>query len=155
MTNHCLKLLPRFINLFEMGVENATPSEVLEERLGHLNSYFTYSLYENVCLSLFEKHKLIFSFLLTQRILSSRNEVDLNEWQFLLTGAQGAIHLKPNPTTWIPESSWPDIYKQLHGMNQLAKFNGIEDHFMSSSDLYLELYDSQTPQSVSSGEACG
>lgn len=69
-----------FINLFEMGVENAEPSEELDVRLHNLNTYFTYSLYENVCRSLFEKHKLIFSFLLTQRILASKNEVNMQEW---------------------------------------------------------------------------
>lgn len=63
-----------------MGVENAEPSEELDVRLHNLNTYFTYSLYENVCRSLFEKHKLIFSFLLTQRILASRNEVNMQEW---------------------------------------------------------------------------
>lgn len=54
-----------------------------------MNDYFTYSLYENICRSLFEKHKLIFSFMLTTKILFGDKKLNENEFRFLLIGPTG------------------------------------------------------------------
>lgn len=80
-----------FMNLFVMAVENSEVSNVLEERLHHLDNYFTYSLYENVCRSLFEKHKLLFSLILTVKILQGKNLMNSVEWRYLLAGHAGEI----------------------------------------------------------------
>lgn len=51
--------------------------DVLEKRIKNINEYFTFSLYCNVCRSLFEKHKLLFAFLLTIRILMNQNKIQM------------------------------------------------------------------------------
>jgi dynein heavy chain len=115
-----------FTRLFVMGVENSEASNVLEQRLANMNNYFTYSLYENVCRSLFEKQKLLFSFLLTIKILQGDNKIDNAEWRYLLAGPAGEIKIPPNPTTWISANQWPDLYRQFYGMGLLDAYKGIE-----------------------------
>jgi dynein heavy chain len=68
-----------------MGVKNSRDPDVSdiasidrELRIKQLNDYFSLSLYRNVCRSLFERHKLLFSFLLCTKILFGDNEIDMN-----------------------------------------------------------------------------
>ena len=57
-----------FISIFLGSIANAERADNIPQRILNINNYFTYSLYSNVCRSLFEKHKLLFAFLLCVRI---------------------------------------------------------------------------------------
>lgn len=76
-----------------------------------MNNYFTLQLYENVCRSLFEKHKLLFSLILCVKILFGDNKMDPEEWRFFLAGATGQIDIVPNPTDWLGDLEWGETYK--------------------------------------------
>lgn len=73
-----------YINLFLNAIQAAEKSRVLDERLRHLKDAFTYILYVNVCRSLFEKDKLLFSFLLTIKIMTSEGKLDARELRLFL-----------------------------------------------------------------------
>lgn len=65
-----------FQRLFAASVKDSAPSEDVTERISNLNEYQTLALYQNVCRSLFERHKLLFSLLLCTKILFGDNKID-------------------------------------------------------------------------------
>lgn len=70
-----------FIALFVRGIAEAPAAEEITARGVNLNEYFTMSLYVNVCRSLFERHKLMFSLLLCISILKNEGNIDPSEWR--------------------------------------------------------------------------
>ena len=63
-----------------------------------------------------------------------------------MAGPSGDFKVKINPTTWISESSWPDIFRQFYGMQDLPKMSGIYDDFMKNPDSFKKIFDSPKPQ---------
>lgn len=134
-----------FINLFVHSIINSDRSDELAERLSNLDSHFTFSLYRNVCRSLLEKDKFMFSFLLTIFIKQGKKEVDAAEWYFLLTGGVGMGNNDPNPvSTWLSEKQWGEVGR----LAEIPTFGVIKDELKIYENLWRKVYDSPVGHEV-------
>ena len=128
--------LPFFALLFTQAIAEAPMSEDLDERSNNLNKEFLSSLYRNIGRSLFEKDKMIFSFLLCVKLNQMSGEVDMNEFRFLLTGGVSLGEAIPEiPAPWLSENSWAELCRAC----KLNGFKGYMDHFLKNINTYKEL----------------
>lgn len=134
--------LPFFTNLFVQSIADAPLAEELDERTEHLNNEFLASLYRNICRSLFEVHKMIFSFLLTIKLQEMDNSINMTEFRFLLTGGVNVgDEMPPMPATWLTEKAWSEIFRAC----KMAGFKGFMEHFTQDISSYKELNDMEDP----------
>jgi len=108
-----------------------------------LNDHFTLSLYDNVCRSLFEKDKLLFSFKLTVNVMFGDKKMDADELRFFLAGPSGEVKILPNPTSWLGDLEWSETYRQIHVMSKvLPCFEGFEQYFIENHLEFQKIFDS-------------
>ncbi|XP_046587391.1 dynein axonemal heavy chain 7-like [Neodiprion lecontei] len=131
-----------FVNLFKAAIENTEQLDDVQLRLADLTKYFTYSLYVNICRSLFEKDKLLFSFLLVINLLNKEGQVSMPHWMFLLTGGIGLDNPFENPTSWLPVKSWNELCR----LDTIEGFKGIKESFTANLSAWKSFFDDKQPQ---------
>lgn len=132
-----------FLNLFIQSIIKAPKSDNLDERLNHLNDFFTRSIYENVCRSLFEKDKLVFSLSLCIGILIARNDINISHLTFFLTGGVALDNPYPNPAPeWMSEKSWNDIVRS----EDISELADVHVHVQENIDKWKAFYDLANPE---------
>jgi dynein heavy chain len=133
-----------FMGIFVSAIQNSEKSDNVVDRVKSLNEYFTFSLYCNVCRSLFEKHKLLFAFLLVVKILMNDNLIDLEDWKFLLGGRMNEKKT-PNPAPgWLSSRIWSEILT----LSSLDSFRGIEEDFQIYIENFKTIFDCATPETL-------
>uniref|UniRef100_A0A7M4FPW0 Dynein axonemal heavy chain 12 n=1 Tax=Crocodylus porosus TaxID=8502 RepID=A0A7M4FPW0_CROPO len=130
---------------FSVFGSTSNKSKILEKRLRYLNDHFTYNLYCNVCRSLFEKDKLLFSFLLCCNLLMAKKEIELQEFMFLLTGGVGLKNKYKNPDpSWLPDKSWDELCRA----SEIPAFRGLRNHVTENISEWRKIYDGKDPQNL-------
>jgi dynein heavy chain len=134
-----------FTILFIRTTQEADMSDDQAERINILKEYFTYLLYDQVCRSLFEEHKLLFSFLVTIALQESRGKVEATEWRFLITGQSLEPIDVPNPDpSWIIKRMWTEVTC----MSGVGCWKGFAEDFPNHVKEWKSYFDSPVPHTL-------
>uniref|UniRef100_A0A803V8V9 Dynein axonemal heavy chain 12 n=1 Tax=Ficedula albicollis TaxID=59894 RepID=A0A803V8V9_FICAL len=133
-----------FVSLYISSIHDSNKSKILKKRLQYLNDHFTYNLYCQVCRSLFETDKLLFSFLLCCNLLMANNEIEHQEFMFLLTGGVGLKneHKNPDPS-WLSDKSWDELCRA--SIHSTCGFFFSRSHVSENIGEWQKMYDSKEP----------
>ncbi|CAL7933549.1 unnamed protein product [Xylocopa violacea] len=101
--------LKYFNQIFNTVIETTEQEDELQRHLQTLLNEITLAIYTNVSRGLFEKHKLVFSFMLNVAIYMNQQIISKAQWNFMLRGpTQIAVEEMPNyPTLTI--QMWSSI----------------------------------------------
>lgn len=120
-----------FKNIFSRAMDKGKNIEKgkKNERKNFFMREFTSMLYENICRSLFEEDKLLFSFLICLKIMDEQENLNHSEARFIMQGGTRVDMRIPNPTGeggWMTDKTWASI---LQISDEFECFKGIEDNF--------------------------
>jgi len=128
-----------YLSFFGLCIDQTPPSDDLPTRLSSLIDTATTNFFNNICRSLFERHKRMFAFLLCYRILQGNKEIDDRELRFLIAGPMRQIEEGENPApNWLTSKSWYDI----KSLDTLPFFRGFRDSFVRNIERWKEIFDS-------------
>ena len=137
-----------FCMIYERALDKADGKFEKSDRTNRKNFFikkFTSLLYKNVCRSLFEKDKLLFSFLMCLKIMEEMQTLDPIEARFLMTGATSITFDRPNPTGgsgWLTDKAWASLI-ELSKLN--SEFNGFDKDFEVHIHDWERVYNSSAP----------
>lgn len=145
--------LQYYKDLFNQRLQKTEKKEILQERLDLLVADITRSIYVNVCRGLFEKDKLLFSFMMAAKISLAAGEVSDEEWQLFMVGVSVDMsHLEKNPAPeqfaalGISDRSWlsvlaleQELPKVFPGLSTAMAEKGSDwPHFFTSDNPHMD-----------------
>lgn len=144
-----------FLQLFHHALENFrgpapeedAGSEVpLVVGIEELTDYFTYALYSNVCRSLFEKDKLLFSFMLAAKLAQARGGLSPNEYE-LLVQTQDGLEEAPSGVrnewpSWLPNARWLVLCQMA---SQSPAIDAVVHDFGRRAEQWRVITESESP----------
>jgi len=135
--------------MFNTAIDISAPKDELEDRLQELIKNITEILYTNISRGLFEKDKIIYSFLITTSIMRNANQIKITNWNSLLRGASvvSLAQEKEKPANPDPKlisiTGWDLLYSLE--CNEPEIFPSIANDVIDKHEAWHKWYTSENP----------
>jgi dynein heavy chain, axonemal len=136
--------LGAFLQVFIGSLHKSKPDPILSKRLGKITDTLKYAVYNYSCTGLFEKHKLMFSFQMTMKLMEADGNLDPIELNFFLKGDISLDQVStPKPFGWIVDQGWKDLLKLT---TLSATFSKIASDVSSNEILWKTWASAESPE---------
>eukprot|EP00798_Chlamydomonas_sp_ICE-L_P031818 gene31818-7022_t len=154
ITNMYEYSLASFLTVFNLTLNTSKKDSMMEGRLRNVIEALTFDVYSYTCLGLFEKHKLMFSFQMTIKILEGDEPLDPQFLDFFLKGNLSLEKSRrEKPYEWFPEQGWQDLMRVVQmgtvklspegRMHPLAK---LADDMETDEGVWRAYYELENPE---------
>ena len=136
--------LKQFNQLYELAIDNSEKAAMPAKRIANIIQHMTYAIYLYIQRGLFERHKLTFALMLTNKILVSAKALSPDLVGVFLKGG-GSLDIKSvkkKPKEWIPDKCWLDIV----ALSQYPTFSDLLESMFVNEKLWRQWYDKEAPE---------
>lgn len=136
-----------FINLFKIRLLNSEAEELVHKRIKILVNDITSAFYKNICRGLFEKDKLLFSFINAYEIFKHAKKIAEKEWIFFKVGSYGELQDEEDKPEYLTDALWSKIInlsKLSYKLTELPE--SLKDE--KEAEIWKNLMDSDDPQNI-------
>lgn len=118
------------------AIDRSEPATLPSKRIQNIIDYLTYEIYLYIQRGLFERHKLLFALMLTNKVLLSAGSTKASDIDVFLKGggALDIMSVRKKPKDWIPDNVWLNVI----ALSQMDSFRDIPDSVFRNDSLWKQ-----------------
>ena len=136
--------LKQFDELYLQAIDQSEKAAMPSKRINNIIEYMTFMIYLYIQRGLFERHKIIFALMLTNKVNVSAGKIAAKDVDIFLKGG-GALDInsvRKKPKDWIPDAVWLNAV----ALSSNGTFNELCDSVSRNDTLWHQWYDLEAPE---------